>query len=339
MSVEIVSFDPATAAEELFRDCYDVDVSVFKLDYPDRPVPTAEEYASQLRSPKSMLGPRRIWLARDAETGSVVGLASAVFPEDENSRMSVVHIRVKPEHRRHGIGTEILRAVLLAVREAGRELVGSQGLKAGADGEKWASAHGFSRVSELVLQRLHIEESAQQWREPQLPGGYHSRSWIGALPEELIPACAAVLVHGNVGSIADARRRELEWSEDRLRQFEVEIRDAGNELWTTVAVRDDDASVAAVTMIAVPPRPSEVCYQQDTVVLPQLRRRGLAAATKAVIIGELAANRPDVKQIFTHIDHRNEPMLRANERLGFRADDRVARFEADVTDLGRTLGL
>ena len=253
--------------------------------------------------------------------------------------MSIVHIRVNPQHRRKGIGTEMFRTALFAVRASGREMVGSQGLKAGVDGEKWASAHGFSRVSELILQRLRIDASAQQRQQQRLPRGFHERIWVGAVPEDMISPCAAVLVHGNVGTIAQASRRELEWSDDRVRQFEVEMRESGNELWTAAAVRDDDSTVVAVTMIAVPIRMSEVCYQQDTVVLPQLRRRGLATSVKAAIIGELAARRPDIKQIFTHIDHRNEAMLRTNERLGFRTDDRVARFEATVEDLGQTLGL
>lgn len=338
MSVEIISFDPEAATEELFREVYDVDVSVFKLDHPDRLVPGLADYAAQFRSPQSMLGPRRIWLARDAAAGTVLGLATAVFPEDENARMSIVHVRVDPRRRREGIGTEMFRAVFSAVRESGRELIGSQGLKAGADGEKWASAQGMSRVSELILQRLHLEESAQ-WRQRLLPDGFHSRIWVGALPEDMIAPCAAVLVHGNVGTIAQASRRELEWSEDRLRQFEIEMRESGNELWTAAAVRDDDSTVVAVTMIAVPVRESEACYQQDTVVLPQSRRRGLATSTKAVLIGELASRRPDIKQILTHMDSRNEAMLRTNELLGFRADDRVARFEATTEDLGKTLGL
>jgi mycothiol synthase len=339
MSVEIVSFDPAAATEELVRECYDVDFSVFKLDYPDRPVPTLEGYADQLRNQQSLLGPRRLWLARDAAAGAVVGLAAAVFPEDENVHMSVVHVKVKPQHRRKGIGTEMFRTALSVVRESGRELIGSEGLKAGADGEKWASAHGLSRVSELVLQRLHVEASAEQLQQRPLPAGYHAGIWVGAIPEDVIAPCADVLIHGNVGTIAQADRRELEWSEDRLRQFELEIRESGNELWTAAAVRDDDSTVAAVTMIAVPLGTSEYCYQQDTVVLPQLRRRGLATSVKAALIGELATRRPDIKQVFTHIDHRNEPMLRMNEGLGFRTDDRVARFEATVEDLESTFGL
>ena len=339
MSVEIVSFDPAAATDELLRECYEVDFSVFTLDYPDRPVPAFAEYAGQLRNPQSILGPRRLWLVRDAVVGTVVGLAAAVFPEDENAHMSVVHVKVKPQHRRKGIGTEMFRTALPVVRASGRELIGSEGLKAGADGEKWACAHGFSRVSDLILQRLHIEASAQQWRHRRLPDGFHTRFWAGALPEDMISSCAAVLTHGNVGAIERAARRELEWSPDRLRRFELEMRESGNELWTVAAIRDDDSSAAAVTMVAVPVRMSEYCFQQDTVVLPELRRQGLATSVKSAVIGELATRRPDVKQVFTHIDHRNEAMLRTNERLGFRADDRVARFEATVEELGRRFGL
>jgi RimJ/RimL family protein N-acetyltransferase len=105
--------------------------------------------------------------------------------------------------------------------------------------------------------------------------------------------------------------------------------------WT--AVRDEDSTVAAVTVIAVPCTASEVCYQQDTFVLPELRRESLAAVFKALIISDLEERRPDVRMIFTHIDHANEAMLRTNASLGFRADGKVARFEAPVAELAQYL--
>ena len=71
-------------------------------------------------------------------------------------------------------------------------------------------------------------------------------------------------------------------------------------LRTAAAVRDEDSTAAAVTLSAVPHDISECCFQQDTVVLP---------------------------------------VIRTNERLGFRTGEKASRLEATVADLERIYGL
>ena len=327
MTVSITPFDPAQAPDELIRGAYTVTVEAFKLDFPDRPVPAFEAYAEQLRKPISMLGPRRQWLARAEDDAQVLGVASAVFQEHENSHLCLVNIRVAPARRRAGIGTALFRDILAEVEASGRELVVTDGLKRGSDGAHWAEAHGFTPTSEILMQRLFLADAADASRQTAMPAGFRVEFWLESLPVDVVDGYAAAL-SGMDDAQGTLGMNQPQWSAERLRDYESEARERGNELRFAAAVREADGSLVAVTIIELAENQPEYCFQQATAVLPELRGRGLALGLKAAALRRLRAERPAIREVQTHMPTGRRAMIHVNHRLGYVDDEVIARFEA-----------
>ncbi|SES35597.1 GNAT family N-acetyltransferase [Lentzea albida] len=246
--------------------------------------------------------------------GAGAGITSAGLLSGMNSRLAVGTITVHPEHRRQGVGTALLEALLPELRARGVDAFEGWGVTKGSAGELWASARGFRLAASRTLQRLTLTDATA---DATAPTGYRLEQWIGTTPEHLLASVAATRqsMHDSPGT--DSARQEPEWTPQEVRADEAEARAAGVEQRVVVAVEETTGLVVALTDVPIHAGDSTDTFWGSTAVTPAHRGRGLGLAVKAHMVRWLRADRSELERVDTGTDAANTHMIRVNERLGF----------------------
>lgn len=243
------------------------------------------------------------WLDRE-----VVGTAH-VRPE-ETPGVRFLRLEVDEAHRGKGIGRALFDTVANAVRQEGARALAAI-VRVDTPGEKFAIRRGATVADELVHLALDFSELDPGTPSVSMPAGYRLVQWRGAAPEEFVDSFAAAK-----RVIADAPNRKPpaipKWDRNLVRAEEARH---GDNLWVSAAIIEPDTVVAFSQ--AITDTTTEVS-QEDTVVLADHRRRGLASAVKADLLRQLARERPDLTRISVTTAVANIGMRTVNERLGFR---------------------
>ncbi|MCE6995295.1 GNAT family N-acetyltransferase [Saccharothrix sp. S26] len=329
--VEVEPFDPAHAAEGDLRGYYEVMLARQETDRPDEPRLSYEDVLGRLKNPFVGFGPVVYWVAR--LRGEVVGLAIVYFLEEESSHIGLTEVIVHPRARRKGVGTAILRAVIPELRARGRRLVETWQITKGSDGERWAESLKFLVVHTVLMQALVIPETdSALWRD-DLPAGYRLRRWAGTAPDDLVASFAAARNAMHDAPVGDLAYQEPEWTAERIRAREAELRQNNIELRAVVAVHEDTGEVAGLTELELHPHRPFWGFQRDTAVLPAHRGHGLGRCIKAHLIRWLLEDRPDLDRIYTTTGAGNAHMIRVNHRLGYTTVRTMIAVNRDLFEL------
>ncbi|MFF4651792.1 GNAT family N-acetyltransferase [Streptomyces sp. NPDC001380] len=335
MSLEIAPFAPVAADAQLIAECYQVSSAAFRTAFPDRPFSSYEAFSDRLLSPSCLMGPQRFWAARS--DGHVVGIATVTLPEHENRDFALVDVRVDPVQHRQGIGRALLRGVLPLCRAEQRTALAAQGVMAGSAGERWALALGFVKVQEFVLQSLTVPDVDPRLWQVAAPAGFRVEQWTGSAPGSLVAPYArarTAIVDAPTGA---SEFHFPEWTVERVRRHEAELRERGDEQHVVVAVHEETGTVAGLTELMVSAARPTVGYQLDTAVLPAFRGRGLGRFVKARMMLVLTADRPELTRVAINTASDNGHMIRVNHQVGYRTDETVADLEACLDTLEAAL--
>ncbi|WP_045305956.1 GNAT family N-acetyltransferase [Saccharothrix sp. ST-888] len=337
MSLETAPFAAEHASSDELRAWYELAVTSTAADYPSSPVPPYDSYVQQLRQSTSYLGLQRLWVARDS--GRLIGTASAVFPTDENSERAIISVRVSAQYRRRGVGTRLLQTMLPEIHERGCRRIAGQ-TKASADGEKWTNALGFRAVAQRASHHLDIKSvDPARWQVPPTPG-FRIQKWVDTAPDDLVQSFARARNAIADSPTGETSYRHPDWTAERVRQYETRMREIGETHRYVVAVDERSGAVAGFTEIAIIPRQSSFCHQEDTAVLPEFRGLGLGRAVKAAMMRWLTADLPHLEQVHTMTASDNLHMIRVNAPLGYVTDHVVSSVESEVGALeARLAGL
>ncbi len=257
------------------------------------------------------------WVARVGEL--VVGQATAHPGSEPSARF--VRLTVDPSYRRRGIGRGLFEAACVGLQGSGCVVLEAIGV-AGTDGEAFARRLGARAGDELAdavltLATLDLQHLQQLCA---LPPGYVLAHWAGSAPDDLVESYARAK-----RSIADAPNGHPpsvpDWDTDLVRADERARADRGAAVWVEVAVLAETRTVVAFTEVEIAGACQEAS-QNDTVVLPGHRRKGLATAVKADLLLRLRAARPDLVSIGVTCAVANRGMRAVNHRLGFREERR-----------------
>ena len=256
------------------------------------------------------------WVARVGEL--VVGRATAHPGSEPSARF--VRLTVDPPYRRRGIGRGLFEAACVGLQRSGCVVLEAIAV-VGTDGEAFARRLGARAGDELAddvltLATLDLQHLRQLCA---LPPGYVVAHWVGSAPDDLVESYARAKC-----SIADAPNQHPpsvpDWNTDLVRAGERARADRG-AVWVEVAVLAETRTVVALTEVEIA-GDCEVASQNDTVVLPGHRRKGLATAVKADLLLRLCAARPDLVSIGVTCAVANCGMRAVNHRLGFREERR-----------------
>jgi GNAT superfamily N-acetyltransferase len=329
--MELVRFD-ATAEPETLRAAYEIVVAGWPYDDPHVPVFSFDAFAG------GWVGwdgePRECWLGYD-DAGQPVGCCLIVLPERANQTMALCLPSVRPERRRAGLGTDLLRHCAERARESGRTRLSAEA-RDGSPGAAFAAAKGARGGIDQVFRTMDIDADLPNrlatLRRAALPytAGYELLSWVGGTPEKYIDQ--VVHVHA---AMADAPRDDgvepWTWDAAQVRTLDQSLVERGLNQYTVAARHRGSGQFAAITQIVADPALPEWAFQQTTAVAPDHRGHRLGLLVKIAMLELLAEVRPATRRILTGNAGLNAHMIAINEQLGYYVRDVYRAWELDLT--------
>ncbi|MBM7785901.1 GNAT family N-acetyltransferase [Tenggerimyces flavus] len=317
------SVDPHDDAA--FRAWYDALAAGIEADRTDPTGWTYPEITVAYRHPDPSI--RRTPFAAYDDDGRCVGAAFASLPQKENLQRANLNVGVPPEHRRKGIGSALLAALIEHGLADGRTTM-LAGVDVPVDVEDWpgvafATKHGFSLALMEVRRQQPLPAPAERLdalaaKADERSGDYKIVSWNGACPDEYAEQYAHLkALLDTEAPTGDVHWDVPDWDVQRLRDEEEVATLQGRTLFSTIAIAPD-GTVAAHTQAAVTKHDPTRAYQWDTLVLAEHRGHRLGLAVKIANVRALQTAHPDVTRMDTWNAEVNGPMVAVNEELGYR---------------------
>jgi GNAT superfamily N-acetyltransferase len=249
---------------------------------------------------------RRYWAAEDG--GELVGWATAAIDYESSERPGFLQACVVPESRKAGLGTALLERCEAHLGELGVATAKSFTTPEEAS-RSFALAHGFRHTH-----TIRISGVDPRTIEPaSTPPGVELRPLAELDPRKVfeLDSEAMLDIPGEVG-MDDVSFEQ--WLEDYWRHPDTDL-DA------SVAAVVDDRPVAFSHLRVAP---GGRAINDMTGTLRDYRGRGLALLAKRATL--VNAARRGVEFVSTENDETNGPMLRINQKLGYRPAGSTLRW-------------
>jgi mycothiol synthase len=318
--------NPQTADAQTWRRFHELRHTQEKERRPDDPVQPDSEIEKRMKKGNPFEHQHWYQIERGGEALSsfyAEGVTRANAEYETNKHLFWTDAYVRPEHRRQGIASLWLRLVVELMEKHGCTLAGffaetdaaHEFLKWVGAGPKLTGIESRLRLADLdgaMLERW-TAEGAQ--RSPQTRLEIHD----GPLPEAMLPEFAPQLTAMlntmptedlDIGKIVLTPERIKDWQE---RQALV------GEITHTVIAREPDGSMSGMTDITWAPYRRTLIQQQFTGVRPEARGRGIGKWLKAAMLLHVRDIYPDAEWVVTDNARSNDPMLKINRTLGFKA--------------------
>ena len=252
--------------------------------------------------------PESIFLLADLD-GELAG--SGIAGRSDLAGQGFVAPRVRPQARRRGVGTALLRELAAHVQSLGFDQAGS--LTEDSGSFEFAARFGFYEVGRDVEQVRVVGEEP----EPDVPEGIE----LVRLSErpDLFDRVYLELARDSLQDLAvdrpievsleDWKREWFPWPEASYVALE-----GGRVVGFAGLHRDDDRPERAENAL--------------TAVHPDWRRRGLALALKRAVLVWAAAN--GIREVYTWTQQGNESMRAVNEKLGYVTRQTCIRVRATL---------
>ncbi|MEV5716997.1 GNAT family N-acetyltransferase [Amycolatopsis mediterranei] len=338
MSVDLVvkRFEPDRATQADFAAYHDVVTAGRSADRPGEPGFPLDELVGRMKNPMPGMGTTARWVG--LRGGDVVAVAQVSFLDEENSKIGLIDVMVRPEHRRAGIGSALLRAALPELRARNRHVLEGWEVAEGTAGQWWADAVGFRPVRRIARQALITATVDRTLWDVPVPAGYGLKRWEGTAPDSLVAPYALARGAMHDAPLGDSGYRWPEWTVERVRAAEAELRSQGICQRVVVAVHEATGAVAALTELCVHPRRPDWGYQRDTAVVAEHRGNGLGRCVKAYMLRRLVQEAPEVRRISTTTSADNVHMIRVNDEVGYTTLRTLIAVQGDIAAVEERLG-
>ncbi|TWG99413.1 N-acetylglutamate synthase and related acetyltransferases [Nocardioides sp. J9] len=301
-----------------------------------------EELLAVLQNP-SRARREQFFVAR--RDGEVVGTTWLAMPLLDNLDSAQVDVHVRPDQRRRGTGSVLLRHAEHVAAAAGRTRLDAEAQwphtgpadGAGTPGVELLRAHGYAfgigdvqrelplPVDDALLAEL-AGETAPHHRD------YRLESWAGPVPDDLVEGWLAVVNTLMTEAPTGGMEREEEAVDvAAFRASEALLAAQGRTAWRTAAL-DRDGTVVAYTEMILPSYETRFVYQWGTLVRRDHRGHRLGTAVKVANHRALQAG-ADVagRRVVTWNAEVNDHMIGINERLGFVVTCRAGELQKRLT--------
>jgi len=261
------------------------------------------------------------YLGRVDGQPAVVGSVSTT--EYDNLHLAWLGVKVHPDHRRRGLGSEMLEAMLAEARRRGRTTFGSDAWA--SDGPAaFAARHGFEPASRAVNRRqvlaeLDHDELTRRF-EDALPSAadYELVRRVGLTPVDELAAVADMAAAINDAPTDDLDIEDEVFSAERVGAYERAQVERGARLYRVFARHRGTGELAGHTVVAVDGEVPTHAEQHDTSVVASHRGHRLGMLLKADMNLWLREAEPQLERIDTWNAESNDHMIGVNERLGYR---------------------
>lgn len=218
----------------------------------------------------------------------------------DNRHLASFDIGVRPEHRRRGIGSQLLRRCAEGARDSGRTKLNGWA-SAASPGDCFLAASGGAFVFLARLSRCPVagldRDQLLEWSERR--AGYTILTWDAPTPEDHVEAYARVLDVMNTAPLQDLDREAEVFTAELLRGRERVMLDRKGEKWVSVARHDQSGRIVGLSELFFDGFRSGRVGQGNTGVEPAHRGQGLGRALKAVNALRLLEERPGAEFIET----------------------------------------
>lgn len=260
-----------------------------------------------------------LWVAGSLE--APLAWATLELPTRDNLGAAMVRGVVRPEHRRAGIGRELLRAATGLARERGRTALHA-GAWEGTDGVGFLEAQGFSSTGQqrYTVRRLDLHEDlarVERLRAEAAAGAadYELVRLREPAPDDLVPGLVAL--HEAINDApADAGQEPDVWDAARVREYDAAMARRHQTTYRVLARHLPSGAWAGMTLLCVDEFAPSVAFQEDTNVVRAHRGHRLGLLLKCDLQQWIAAERPEVGSTQTWNATDNHHMIAVNERLG-----------------------
>jgi GNAT superfamily N-acetyltransferase len=286
---------------------------------------SAAALAASVRTPSRYV--RRHLLAASSPAsagpgGEVVGVAELRVSTSDNLHLAGVQVDVHPDHRRRGVGTALWEAVDALRHAEGRTTVageahGPLGSAGPGAAVAFAASLGFTVVhtQEHLAMRLPADPVTADLLTRDVPG-YEVVTWTDRCPDEHRAAYLAMRNQMNADvPTGDLAVEPVVLDEERLADSEERL---ARSYVTVVAAarRVADGAMGGYSLVFLD-RSDDVALQDDTLVMPEHRGRGLGMQLKQATRAVVEAEHPGRTVLHTWTDPTNAAMYRTNIAFGF----------------------
>jgi GNAT superfamily N-acetyltransferase len=231
------------------------------------------------------------------DDGELVGWATTGLIGGSDPLDGEFRLIVRPDHRRQGIGTQLLEAVHANLRVAGAT---TARVFADPESVEWASRFGYRQTRQVVYAGIDPRDAPEQ---PEVPAGVELVPLTDVRPEQLY-AADMVAQRTKPGDAKIATRPYDDWLAAIWESADTVL-----DLSVAAMHRDEIAaftlSIGDHTMI----------WSRMTSTLPEYRGRGLAKLVKTAALHRAADS--GVRGAYTANYDGNAPMLAVNDWLGY----------------------
>jgi GNAT superfamily N-acetyltransferase len=269
------------------------------------------------------------WVVREFWTldpdGSIAAAAEVSWSvAEENTHLVRTGIAVRPDRRRTGIGTALLRIVADVAEKAGRSV-----LMGAASSRVPAGGHFARRVGAEAGQAVHTNrllvsevdrEMIDRWiaRGPERAPGYSLFAIDGPTPEEYLDDVVGMANVMNTAPRDDLDLEDETTDASHIREWERLADAAGDEWWALFARHAATGRFVGYTHVSWNPAQPNTVFQYGTAVRPEHRGHALGKWLKAAMLRRIIDERPAVIDVRTGNADSNDAMLGINRGLGFR---------------------
>ena len=235
--------------DDLFAAWCEVLAAGERADRPDEPPRPASDHVALGRQLVAPGGSRDGTHRAAVVDGAVVGALRLMLPIKDNLTVAIVDLVVHPEHRRQGIGRQLLAEGERLASAHGRTELISEVDEPGPDtaGRAFALRHGWTcdlleTRRDLLLPPDEERLSALEAEAMRASAGYELVTWRDRTPDELLDDRA--LLEQRMTTDAphgDLPVEEERWDGERIREYEASHVARGRTVLSAGAVTDGPA--------------------------------------------------------------------------------------------------
>jgi mycothiol synthase len=312
IDIRNISDDDAKASHELR-------VAMVAERTPDDPAPKWEETLAQFRSIPPFVD---VWLWAVEQEGKTLGSADlGVMRADENQHLAQFSIKLLPEIRQQGVGTQLLREIVAVAEAQSRTLLMTDTASTVPAGAAFLERVGATVGLESHVNQLKLAEIPggllNAWTT-DLAEGFTPCLWEGPYPEANIQEVIELFDIFNTVPRGSLQMEDFKLTEEQLRHQEESRAKRGVERWSLHLRDNETGKIAGLTELFWNPHKPTFAHQGITAVWPQYRGKRLGRWLKAELLKKLVAERPDVTIVRTENADSNDAMLKINTELGFK---------------------
>jgi GNAT superfamily N-acetyltransferase len=341
----IKEFDPFNTSDEIFEGISKLLDSIFREVEKIDPLPTKELRIKGLKQ-KHPLYDWKHWLI--FKNNEIIGYANFVYPKkgtenyDLNKHLAYPTISIHKDHRRKGLGTQMLKVLLEDISNH-KEITTLEAETHRLSGRRFCEKlQGTLAITGIVSRCIldNIDWSLMKdWKntgEALVETSGIQLISFNSVPEELLEDyCKFWTEVDNQQPFGALDSRDITTPKIR-RQYEEHFAKQGYTVHCLLT-KEKDGTLSGLTEIRQHESSPFRVTQDLTGVKEQFRGRGLGKWLKAEMAFLIREKFPEVKYIQTGNAETNEAMLSINKRMGFKEHRTVTEYKFSVEKLKKVV--